>query len=253
MLMRIRSYLFPVLLLLPFSSCMFSNPLPQLWFYTYSKGSVVGRDTLLTPASFLELRPDGTYTRDFGRFDYGNWTRKGQQLFLTNQQHTTYVLPLGIVTSKEMQLTLAKDILDNFDGLPLPSGNDLADPFSVANNRWRIRATHKEDDTEIRHRLFNHCQFWEAYFNWALNNDLSSVDVRSTPTAIKIYGNGFSLKSFEELPATWRSYFFDDQDCQKANDMIKDLFQHKNIAWAHTDSKYKMFLSAFQQMENFLR
>jgi len=47
----------------------------------------------------------------------------------------------------------------------------------------------------------------------------------------------------------WRSYFFDAEDCQKANDMIKEIFDHQT-SLGHTDSKYKMFLSAFQQMEN---
>jgi hypothetical protein len=122
----------------------------------------------------------------------------------------------------------------------------------VVNNQWRIPATAKESDQEIRKRLFNHCQFWESYFTWALKNDISTVDVRSTPTLIKIYGNGFTLKPFAELPPIWKSYFFDAQDCEKANDMITDIFQKKNIAWAHTDNKYKMFISAFQQLKIFL-
>lgn len=247
-------YVFAAFLLTALSGCMFAgNPLSKLWFYTYSNGSTTGRDTLLTPASFLELRGDGTYTRDFGRFDYGSWNRKDQQLFLTNQQHTTYVYPLGSITDKDMQLTLSKGVQGNFEGLSLPSEKEAEDPFSLANNRWRIPATHKEDDGEIRRRLANHCRFWEKYFAWALDKQLETVDVRSTPTPIKIYGNGFGLKPFEDLPAEWRSYFFDAEDCQKANAMIKEIFDHQTIAWAHTDSKYKMFLSAFQQMENFLR
>ena len=34
------------------------------------------------------------------------------------------------------------------------------------------------------------------YFNWALDNELTTVDVRSTPTPIKIYGNGFTIKQY---------------------------------------------------------
>ena len=254
MMIKTHVCIFAAFSLTIFSGCMFAgNPLSKLWFYTYSNGSTTGRDTLLTPASFLELRADGSYTRDFGRFDYGSWTRKDQQLFLTNQRHTTYVYPLGGVTDKDMQLTLSKGTQGDFEGLPLPSEKEAEDPFSLVNNRWRIPATHKETDEEIRRRLANHCHFWQKYFAWALDKNLETVDVRSTPTPIKIYGNGFGLKHIEDLPAEWRSYFFDAEDCQKANDMIKDVFDHQNIAWAHTDSKYKMFLSAFQQMENFFR
>ena len=43
------------------------------------------------------------------------------------------------------------------------------DPFSAANNRWRLPATRKETDEEIKGRLRNHCRFWEYYFTWALD------------------------------------------------------------------------------------
>lgn len=251
-LYRMRKLL--LLMLMTTCGCMFTgNPLPTLWFYTYSNGTPTGKDTLLTPASFLELRPDGTYSRDFGRFDYGTWTRKEQQLYLTNLQHKTYIFQLGLLTAKEMHLTLEKDLTGNFESQTLPSEKETEDPFSVYNNRWRIPATHKESDAEIRRRLYNHCQFWEAYFTWALNKELSTVDVRSTPTLIKIYGNGFTLKPYDDLPAEWTSFFYDEEDCRKASEQISAIFQHKTIAWANTDSKYKMFLGAFQQMQNFLR
>ena len=240
--------------LLSLTGCIFTgSSLTKLWFYTYSTGGATGKDTLLTPVSFLELRPDGSYTKDFGRFEYGTWTRKDQQLLLTDQQHKTSAFRFDGGRGKDMQLTLANDLVGNFESQPLPSDKPAEDPYSVENNRWRIPATHKESDEEIRRRLSYHCRFWETYFGWALHKELDIVDVRSTPTPIKIYGNGFALKSFEDLPPTWKSYFFDEDDCRKANDLLKNIFEQKTIAWAHTDSKYKMFLSAFQQMEQFLR
>lgn len=229
------------------------NPLPKLWFFTYGTGNPTGKDSLLNPASFLELRPDGSYTRDFGAFDYGTWLKKDHELVLTshNQQKTSWRLTLP--SGSEMQLTLSGDYVAGFDSHAIPFMNQKQDPFSLPNNRWRIPATHKETDAEIRSRLFNHCQFWEAYFRWALDKQLPNLDVRSTPTLIKIYGNGFTLKPTEDLPPEWVSFFYDAEDCRKASDMISNIFQHKTIAWANTDNKYKMFLSAFQQLQNYLR
>jgi hypothetical protein len=254
--MRTRIYLLPCLIigLIGLNGCLVPrDPLPALWFYTFSEGPANGRDTLLTPASFVEIRADGSYTSDFGHFEYGHWSRKEKQLSLTNQRHTTSIFSLNGMTHKEMQLTTEKGIPINFESQPLPPDKATQDPFSLDNNRWRLPAVRKESDAEIRNRLFNHCQFWEAYFNWALKNELTTVDVRSTPTPIKIYGNGFALKPFDELPPAWRAYFFDEEDCRKANDVIRDIFQRKSIAWAHTDNKYKMFLGAFQQLEQYLR
>jgi len=86
-------------------------------------------------------------------------------------------------------------------------------------------ASKKENREEIKHRLLNHCMFWERYFSWALENNLSSIDVRSTPSLIKIYGNGFALKPANELPAVWKSYFFDEEDCAEANGIIEEIFE----------------------------
>ncbi|HXD76969.1 MAG TPA: hypothetical protein VN616_04130 [Puia sp.] len=229
------------------------NPLTRLWFFTYGTGTPQGKDSLLNPASFLELRPDGSYTRDFGRFEYGTWLKKDGQIVLTSHEHRLTILPFTLPGAGEMQTTLTGGYLANFDSRAIPAQKAKLDPFSLDNNRWRVAATHKETDPEIRKRLYNHCQFWAAYFRWALEKDLSTVDVRSTPTPIKIYGNGFTLKPSADLPAEWVACFHDSADCQKASDMIRDVFQHKTIAWANTDSKYKMFLSAFQQMANYFR
>jgi hypothetical protein len=247
----IKGYYYCLILAIILGGCLFpSKPGSRVWFYTFATGS--GTDSL-TPVSFLELRPEGTYTRDFNGYDFGRWNQKEQQLFLTDQHNRTFVYQINELKSGEMQLTIAKDRIGHFESKPLPSIEPGEDPFSAGNNRWRIPATHKETDAEIRLRLYNHCRFWEKYFSWALINKWDIVDVRSTPTLIKIYGNGFGLKPFEDLPDRWKALFFDEQDCRKANDMIQDIFQRQTIAWGNTTSKYKMFLGAFQQMENFLR
>jgi hypothetical protein len=82
----------------------------------------------------------------------------------------------------------------------------------------------KESAAQIRMRLLNHCRFWEMYFTWALNNHIQYIDVRSTPTPVKIYGNGFGLKPFSELPDAWKMYFYDEEDCRAASEKIQYVF-----------------------------
>ena len=162
-----------IFLLITGSGCMLlSDPLPHLWFYTYSQGGET--DSLLNPASFLQLRQDGTYTRDFGRFDYGTWVYKDKVLNLNDRAGgvtNINVFPVTSVSSKEMQLDLGGGKTGFFESQPLEAATSAEDPFSGQNNQWRIPAAHKE-------------------------NELSTIDVRSTPSAIKIYGNGFGLKPF---------------------------------------------------------
>jgi len=221
----------------------------RLWLYTYSTGINIPPDTLITPASFLDLRKDKTYTMDFNGFESGTWNIIGHTtLVLTNNRQQVTMIPVKYLAGKILRLDIHNHSLE-FEGLPNRTLSSADDPFSPENNFWRIHASAKETDKQITNRLINHFQFWETYFSWALNQHLDYIDVRSTPTPVKIYGNGFGLKPFNQLPATWKSYFYDEEDCRKANDKISQLFSKNAIAWPHTDNKYKMFLSAFQQIK----
>jgi hypothetical protein len=210
-------------------------------------------DTNLNVASFLELLPDGSYTLDFGRFDYGNWTLKDNRLYLTNQRRKTYVYYVLSLTKAEMAVKLDSGRTGHFRTHLMPSGGRENDPFSAYNNQWRIRAMHKETDAEIRQRLLNHCRFWECFFTWVDDKNESVVDVANFPTPLKVYGNGFGLKHYDNLPPVWKSYFFDDEDCHKADTLIKRTFRRNKIDWPQTDDDFKKLISGFRQLQQFLR
>jgi hypothetical protein len=245
---RIIIHLFLVTILI--QSCLSeSKHVDRLWFYTYSSSDAKNELTEVTPASFLYLKSDGSYTRDFGKFDYGSWKLEKSELVLSSKTNQLIIFPIKNFSSNELQLVSAKETILNFESQPGKFLLASDDPYSIENNQWRVPAVKKEMDAQIRSRLRNHFRFNEAYFKWALDNDLNTVDVRSTPSPIKIYANGFALKEFDDLPATWRSYFFDEEDCRKANAMIKNIFEKGTIGWVHTDNRYKMFISAFQQLQ----
>lgn len=235
-----------------FPACDRFGKKTELWFYTYRVAGNTAKDSILTPASFLCLQPDGAYTRDFGVFDYGRWTKKDGQLLLTSASDASAAIPIKSEELKEMQLQIG-DQTAAFELQPVSFAAGHDNPFSADNNQWRIPAKQKETDQQIKKRLQNHCRFWQYYFRWALNSEFSSVDVRSTPTSIKIYGNGFGLKPYGDLPATWRGYFYDSIDCQRANTLLRGAFEQRAIAWAYTDNKYKMFISAFEQLEQHIK
>lgn len=245
-----------LLLLLSLGGCgLTDSSRSRLWLFTSGSGGSIDSGSLpaaIGPASFVEFRPDGSYTSDFGRFNYGSWNLKDQKLYLTNQHRTTYVYRVKSMDKKELQLVMAKGEIAHFDGYPLPSSKTESDPFSTINNEWRIKSAQKEDDTAIRKRLFNHCRFWETLFSWASDKNLS-LDVRQTPTPLKIYANGFGLKRYDDLPEEWKSYFYDEGDCRKADTLIKHTFRQTKIDWPKTDDDYKRFISGFQQLEKALR
>jgi hypothetical protein len=240
-------------LVITLASCGFKqNQLSRLWFYTHKSGEASG-ETSLNGASFMLLREDGTYTRDFGRFEYGKWTLEDKFLRLTNQDNRTTTIELEFEGRDEIQLTIKDGLKANFEAQRAVPNSLSENPFSFENNRWRIPPSRKETDKEISNRLRNHCRFWEAYFAWVLKADLSTIDVRSTPSFIKIYGNGFGLRRPDELASAWKACFYDDEDCLKAHEQMKDVFRKHEIAWPKTENKFKIFISAFQQLQEYLK
>jgi len=232
------------------SGCQNKSDISKLWFYTYSSDQDPDQNTL-TPANFLELRPDKTFTADLGKFQSGRWDLKDQQLFLHADNGEINILLVNSFKSKEIQLRIGKSNAANFDAQPIPQIEK--DPFSRSNNLWRKPASSKETEEQLKIRLKNHCAFWVSYFTWALDNEISTIDVRSTPSPIKIYGNGFTIKPVKDLSETWKGYFYDSTDCAKATDILETIVSTHTIALAHTDNKYKMFISAFQQIQHLLR
>lgn len=222
----------------------------RIWFYIGSKNF---SETYLdiSPASFLNLEPGGTYTRDFGKFDHGRWEMKDGSLYLTSVSSNNASYPVKFPSATELQIKTPEETILNFEGkfVSQPS----ISPFSLQQNQWRIPAQQKETDAQIKARLLNHCSFFESYFHWALDNKITQIDVRSTSSHIKIYDNGFALKPFNELPTTWKALFFDEEDCLKANAIINEVFNQSDIAWANTDNKFKMFASAFQQLHRLIQ
>lgn len=219
-----------------------------IWFYTYSDKAIIVDDKALTPASFLYLNDNGEYSSFFGGFDHGKWEFADQQLKLKSANRNEEVLRVkrtgaGVLSvdwdDRKFELEKQAGKFDN------PSLN----PFSSANNQWRTKATQKESPGDIKKRILNHFRFQELYFRWALDNGFSSLDVRSTPSLIKIYGNGFSVVPYDELTEGWKSNFYDEEECRLATTMITKLFQENNIAWSKTENKFKMFISAFQQLQ----
>lgn len=247
---KLRFIVYFICILLSLAACNpFEKDLSGVWFYVPS-AQRSKNDSLLTATSFLQ-QSNGTYTSDLGHYDHGSWTTEADALVLTNSKGKTIRLPIEKHSKHELRLFANENRVVSFDKYPAASGD--INPFSQANNQWRIRATHAESDAELRARLHNHCRYWETYFAWALEEEVDGIDVRSTPTPIKIYGNGFGLKKYDELPTAWRQYFYDTADCRKADQMLKDVFRKRNIKWPQTDVTYEKFMSAFKQLQDQLK
>lgn len=243
------------------------NKLGKVWFYItgytasgkpikiFSKDSLLSN--ILSPACFINLQPNGSYTSFLYTFDYGTWKLENDEIILSNVKNEQQKLQVMVLDNKEMMLGITdlrgNSFNCNFESASTIFTNDDENPFSKKNNLWRIPASKKETDEEITQRLLNHFLYWAKYFEWGIKTEQATLDVRSTASPLKLYGNGFTLKPFENLPIAWKKCFYDEEDCIKANVKLEAFIKSNDIAWPRTDNKYKMFLSAFQQMQQKMR
>jgi hypothetical protein len=206
-----------------------------------------------TAANFIDLQPDSTYTCYLESFDSGKWFFKDHSLILINHSRQILELQVNKVNSKELICTnKMKGKVYRFSATPNHFAYKSENPFAEVNNRWRIKAKHKESDAELRARLKNHFSFWEKYFEWGRKEQLEYLDVRSTPGPLKIYGNGFELQYYEYLYPEWKNIFYDTADCRMAYENLYYKMYEKNIIWPESKNRYERLSSAFHQLQSWM-
>jgi hypothetical protein len=231
----------------------FSSP---LWFYRPSPNSHSRWDTVLNRASFLDLEPDGRFTRYFDRFEYGKWTLLNDRLFLTCADSLTYVYKVDSNNKKDLRIEISSIKIAHFEAKPRPPSDTSDNPFSRYNNWWRIPAAAPESVAAIRQRLLDHLHFWETYIKWDDDNNIGALDLKDIPSPLKIHGNGFGLFKYDFLPAKWKASFFGEADCRTADSLIRSAFKRTDIKWPYHDDDEKAdknLISGIQQIEAALK
>ncbi len=242
------------------SSCSRHDALSKVWFYTYDDTKSANNedsdpasgDPELNPTHFINLQANGQYTAWLEEFTYGSWDLDKELIVLTGHNNKKRRISIEGIQKNELILDVRPDNKQqtayHFEGNK-NNYEEADNPFSLVNNKWRIKAAHKESDKEISDRLKNHFRYWEKYFDWGIQTNKQSLDVRSLRGPLKIYGNGFELVPLEDWSPEWSAVFYDQEDKRIAWNKLHYVFTYERIAWAKTDHKFKMFISAFQQLQ----
>ena len=83
------------------------------------------------------------------------------------------------------------------------------DPFSLKLNQWRQQPAKAETPEQIKERVLNHLAFLQAYYQWALDNQLPYLTTNWYPAAFNMnYTNGVRMAYADELEG-WNTCFFD--------------------------------------------
>ena len=251
---------FAAIVLLAFSRCSHStSDLNKVWFFNEAEFPEAKNDLPVedpkasylnfSAQSFLDLQENGTYTSNFGRFEQGKWALKNKTLVLFNQDHKLQ-FEVQHLRNDEMKLYYKpRNTVYLFSGFANAFASEEDNPFSAANNRWRMKAGQPETDADISQRLLSHFRFQEKYFAWGSASDIKVLDVNATPGPLKIYSNGFELLHLSKQPHQWTNAFFDTSGSRRAYDKLYYLFQNDDIDWIKTKDRFRMFASAFKQLQ----
>lgn len=258
-----RNWLLLLLLAFPLLySCKQKNQsLARVWFYNDTwyegdDGDFYRRfdrpmESGLSAANFIDLQPDGSFHSYLARYTWGKWQEENGNLILVD--HNRQSLKLKILGLDDGRLALSDNLkhrLLPFSGYKNHFTNTADNPFGEENNQWRIKAEQHESDKQIEDRLKNHFRFWEKYFAWGLNNDLSVLPVADIPSPLEMYGNGFKLTHHEYQSPQWKKFFYDSSDSWKAYEKMYYLMYQKKVNWPDEKNRFKAFISAFSQMQS---
>ncbi len=244
-----------------FFSCN-KNPLVKVWIYNddpskeqMEQSKLYGRDIDIkyNPANFINIKEDGSYTAYLKNFSEGKWFLKEKNLVLVNKDRLITEFELHSNVANKLVLSdKMKRLVYHFDGYPNDFDKEADNPFAAVNNQWRMKARHKEGDKELALRIKNHLNFWQQYFEWGKREKIGYLDVRSTPSLLKLYGNGMEMEYYDNLLPGWKNAYYDTTDCRIAYEMLYYKMHEKDVKWPDTKNKFESLAAAFEQMKKWM-
>jgi hypothetical protein len=203
---------------------------------------------------FINLKSGGQYSSYFVDYRQGQWEVKNNRLVLTPEKGREMQFEIKSINDNEMVL-LFEDlgVSYTFKGFSNKFDSDQDDPFSAANNKWRIKAAGKESEAQIRQRLRNYLSFMEKYFAFGAKEENPGVPAGVVAGPLNMHGNGVGLPEFQKQPIVWREHFYDEEDGRKAYSQMDDYMRQNNVLWQNTSNKYESFSDAFRQMKEWVK
>lgn len=122
------------------------------------------------------------------------------------------------------------------------------DPYSIENNRWRVKPFHSETDQQIKDRVLNHLDFWQQLFTDADEMERAYVAYNWFESPLVVAVNGVRLNFYDEHKQEWDQNFYDSTEANKGYQMMRKCFS-KKIKFLQTENKYKRHEDAIKQLK----
>jgi hypothetical protein len=127
------------------------------------------------------------------------------------------------------------------------------DPYSIENNRWRVKPFNAETDEQLKQRVLNHLDFWENLFTDAQEFERPYISYGWFDSPLTVAVNGVRLEFYDEHKKEWDQNFYDSADAGKGYQMMRECFS-KKLKFMDTENKYKRHEDVIKQLKtNYIR
>ncbi len=198
---------------------------------------------------------DGSFLKNpRNAFDYGTWSFDDATKTITINNtidKETSIYKIASIAADELILVntgIGSTTNLKFVAPGLRFKDDADEPFSLKNNRWRIRPKQKETDSAVHQRLKDNMRFFILFYKSVLAKDDKTVSFWGLPSCFKWYGGGIFLKKKEELKDNWIRCFYNEEQAMQAYKIASRLLEEK-YEWPKGEQNWlKLNLAVLEQM-----
>ena len=234
------------------------NGLPEEW-YRVEGGFNNINDSAGFENMVLRLYDDGTYSRYAANFyNYGTWQWNKAEEWLTLQPVSgdpiaeNQILQVSKLMNDQLKVQKIKKegnvILRSKQSINFLNNNNKStiDPFSRANNIWRIKPTSSETPSQIKDRTVKYLEFLKMFYQHALDNDFQVVTSGWYPAPLQMnFSNGFRMAYNTEVK-DWYACFYNEQEGIEAYKMLAATVHKTQVH--HIENKAERNIDIIEQI-----
>ncbi len=101
------------------------------------------------------------------------------------------------------------------------------DPFYPTNNKWRIKPTHLETDSEIKSRVIQCVLFYNKFFQDNGDRNEKVISFYGIPSCFKWYQGGISVNNKDKLSKKWIDCFFNKDQAVMGQQLLENIISKK--------------------------
>lgn len=228
-----------------------SSRMPRnLQVHSFIKNSMTA--PAFTDDTFVDFFRNGTYVMNWHHFEYGTYELEDSIVVMTNQNDETWHLRYERDDSTGVRTFAYPHPQDGTYERPFKmkyrkNRNDSSYPFTLKNNRWRIKAEEDLTKNEIIDRLQNMIGYYIKCVEWS-NEERFKFKFYSTPSPLRASGYFFVARS-KRKSDKWCEFFHNPDDCDESLEIIRQFLRENKLEWHNSINGYLRILAALKHLQ----